>query len=46
MSSISYLAHSEPHGSFYGQAVRSRILAGTNELKTSRTRTVRLGRLG
>ena len=35
MTSISYLAHSGPHGSFYGQAVSTMILAGTAELLTS-----------
>ena len=31
MASISYLAHRGPHGSFYGQAVRAMILAGTTQ---------------
>jgi len=41
MASISYLARSGPHGSFYGQAVRSMILAGTDEFKISRIRALR-----
>jgi hypothetical protein len=40
MASISDLAHFGPHGSLYGQAVGSTILAGTNELKTSRIRAM------
>ena len=40
MASISDLAHSGPHGSFYGQAVRSMILAGTDELRASRIRAM------
>ena len=40
MASISFLAHRGPHGSFYGQAVRTMILAGTNALKTSRIRAM------
>jgi len=40
MTSISDLAHFGPHGSLYGQAVGSTILAGTNELKTSRIRAM------
>jgi hypothetical protein len=40
MESISEFAHCGPHGWYYGQAVRSIILAGTNELKTSRIRAL------
>src|ERR1700752_3778653 len=40
MTSISYLVHRRPHGSFYGQAVRSRILSGTTKLRTSRIRAM------
>jgi len=40
MTSISCLAHSGPHGSFYGQAVRSMIFAGTDALRTSRIRAM------
>ena len=38
---ISYLAHRGPHGSFYGQAVRSGILVGTVELRLSWVRALR-----
>ena len=40
MASISYLAHCGPHGSFYGQAVSTMILAGIAELGTSRIRAM------
>ena len=43
MASISYFGYCEPHGSFYRQDVRSIILAGTNELKTSRIKALRSG---
>ena len=40
MASISYLPHRGPHGSFYGQAMRSTILLGTAELGISRIRAM------
>ena len=40
LASIFDLAHSGPHGSFYGQAVRPTILAGTIKLRTSRIRAL------
>ena len=40
LASISSLAHCGPHGSFYGQAVRSMSLAGRIKLRTSRIRAV------
>jgi hypothetical protein len=40
MASISYLAHSGPHRSLYGQAVRSMSLGGKAELRTSRIRAM------
>ena len=40
MVSISEFAHRGPHGSFYGQAVRSTILVGTTESGTSRIRAL------
>jgi hypothetical protein len=40
MASISDLAHSGLHGSLYGQAVRSTIQGGTDELKISRIRAM------
>jgi hypothetical protein len=40
MASISFLAHSGPHGYFYGQAVRSMILVGANEVRISRIRAM------
>lgn len=36
VASISYLAHRGSHGSFYGQAVRSMILAGKAEVRPHR----------
>jgi hypothetical protein len=40
MVSISEFAHRGPHGSFYGQAVRSMILTGKAELWTSQIRAM------
>jgi hypothetical protein len=40
MESISELAHRGPHGSFYGQDMRSIILSGTDELSISQIRAL------